>query len=149
MRRSDAGYSFIEVFITILVIALISSIIYTNSSKITESIGKGSRELSRSYDLTTLIVTLDREAQRVTTPWFLNSHKIEEDGSGIKLYYYNGDVDSYLLLESGENGLTISNSSSTLFRSKNLIGSFTFDESIIIYTQDGIELKFQLGVILA
>ena len=149
MRRSDAGYSFIEVFIAILIIALISSIIYINSSRILESIGKGSRELSRRYDLTNLIVILDREAQRVTTPWFLNSHKVEKSGSSIKLYYYNGDVDSYLLLESGEHGITISNSSSTLFSSKNLIGSFTIEGSTIIYTQGDIELKFQLGVTLA
>lgn len=147
--KGEEGYTFIEIFITILILGLISTIIYVNGSTILNSITKGDEELKTSYALTTLILTLNSEAQNITPLWFLDEYKVETEGDSLKIYYYNGDKNKVLSLTSNDSGVTISNNRGILFYSELLTGNFSFKESKIVYSLNERILTFALGVTLA
>lgn len=146
---SDEGFTFIEVFITVIIIAILSSIILINSTTILNSINQGKRDLSYKYQLINLRLLLKKEASNILTPWFLREYKVEEINSGIKIYYYNGDKESYLELTALEEGVVIKNDDNILFSSTNLKGEFIFKESFIVYKDGDREFIFPLGVFIA
>lgn len=143
------GYTFIELFMTILIIALISSVIYTNSSTITDSMIKSKNHLASKYDLIRLKLILGEETQKITPPWFMKEHKIINNGNSVDIYYYNGNKDDYIRILSSENGISILINESEIFNSSNLKGEIKIDLNYIIYSDIDNEIIFPFGVFFA
>ncbi|MGL1892033.1 MAG: hypothetical protein OCD02_10420 [Spirochaetaceae bacterium] len=146
---NDKGYTFIEVFITVLIVSLISTVLYTNSNQILTSLNKGTHNLKRSYDLLNLRHTLFFEAQNIMTPWFYTEHSIVQEQGFIEVFYYMGLPDYSIKISSSESGTFIYINDNIIYESKYLVGSFTITESAIKFVSEDIEFSFVLGVILA
>lgn len=146
--RSD-GYSFIEIFIVLIIVSLLSSLLLVNGNKITGIINKGRHELNVKYDLIKLREILGNEAKNVTPPWFLKTLPIEIEKDEIKISYYNGDKEDFLIIIKNEKGISVRNNDDILYSSSILNGKFTVTNSYITYTQDKYNFIFSFGVFLA
>lgn len=142
---SDKGFTFIEVFIAVVLIGILSTIILISSNRIVSSMNQGKENLDKRYQLLSLRLLLKKETQNIINPWFLKDYKIEDSKDGIILYYYKGNKDSYLELQSNEVGVTIITDDETLFASDTLKGKFTFEDNCIIYKFEDIMFIFPLG----
>lgn len=146
---NEDGYTFIEIFVAVIIIGIISTIVIINSSQITDSITQGKQSLSKKMNLITLKLVLKEEAQKINTTWFLKEHVYESNENKLIVYYYNGSKEDFLTLESTDYGIKISNSDGVIYSSNKLNGTFSIDGSFIMYKDDERTLSFPLGVFLA
>ncbi len=146
---NDDGYSFIEVFITLLIVCLISTIILLNSNTITKSINDSNLVLAEKNDFIQLRIILKEEAEEIIHPWFLKEYKVVLNSETLDIYYYHGDKNRCLTLYSGVNGVEIRDKNSIIFKSLILKGKFTFEDSLVTYADENGTIYFTLGVILA
>ncbi|QEN05060.1 hypothetical protein EW093_10180 [Thiospirochaeta perfilievii] len=144
----DDGYTFIETFITILILGLLSTIIYINSSTIQSFTSSSVDKLIVKNDLLHLKLLLKEEASRVKQPWFLSQYNYTLEGGILTLNYYNGLKNNTLIITTGVEGIIVESEKKALYSSKNLTGDIDFKDGFILYTQDNIEFKFPLGVII-
>jgi len=144
----DDGYTFIETFITILILGLLSTIIYINSSTIQSFTSSSVDKLIVKNDLLHLELLLTEEASRVKQPWFLSQYNYTLEGGILTLNYYNGLKDNTLIITTGVEGIIVESEKKAQYSSKNLTGDIDFKDGFILYTQDNIEFKFPLGVII-
>lgn len=143
----NEGYSFIDIFILLLFISLISTIIYTNSTDITRATSKTLYILNSNYDLLRLRVILTKECQSIKPPYFIGKHLYTKKLDSIDVYYYNGYKEQYLTIEINKDKLKIYTNSSLIFSSSNLFGTFTLEENYLNYVENNIKFSFPLGVI--
>lgn len=146
---NDDGYSFIEVFVAVILIGIISTIIYINGSQITDSITQGKNSLNKKFDLISLKLILKDESQKVRTPWFNKEYLYKSSENELILYYYNGNKDKYLKMETTDYGVKISSDTDIIYSSDKLTGTFSLKGSYITYKDEDRTFIFPLGVILA
>lgn len=146
---NSEGYTFIEVFLTLIIVAAIGLIVTINSHTIKESITKGKKRLNYKYQLLTMRILLKNEASKVVNPWFSKDYIIEKDSESLTLYYYNGDPEETLRLSNNNNGILIETGKKVIFKSNLLKGKFELERGYIIYLDNDIEFIFPLGAFLA
>lgn len=146
--RNNDGYTFIEIFMVLLIISLVSTIIYTNINKITDSINKSKVKLDSKYNLLKLQLIVSEELQKVKTPHLLNEHLIILESDCIILYYYEGDKESYIKLESMEEQINIYIGELLLSSFYNLKGMLILKKNYVIYKEDDFEMIFPLGTFI-
>lgn len=144
----DDAYTYIETFLLLLILGVISGVIYTNTRSISIFTTKSQNELMVKNDLLNMKLLLHEEIQKIQHPWFLKEYEFIEDTGSLEMFYYKGLKDQSLLIEFGENGLRISGNGEDLFLSPNLKGTFSFSYGFILYKEEEIILTFPLGVIL-
>lgn len=142
---TDEGFTFIEVFIAVVLIGILSTIILISSNRIVSSMNQGKENLDKRYQLLSLRLLLKKETQNIINPWFLKEYEVEESKDGIILYYYKGKKESFLELQSSEAGVSIITDEETLFSSDVLKGKFTFEDNYIIYKFNETVFIFPLG----
>ncbi len=144
----DDGYTFIEIFLLLLILGVISGIIYTNTKSISLFTTESQNELLIKNDLLNMRLLLQEELQKVQHPWFLRDYELIEDIGSIEIFYYTGLKDASLLLEYGDEGLWISGNGEHIFQSVNLKGSIQFSGGFITYSEENFIITLPLGVIL-
>lgn len=142
---NDEGYTYIETFITIIIVLLISTVIYTQAEGINSFIKSSRGDLQATYDNLKLKVTLLEEVQNIRPPWFHNENNIEETDEYLRLYYYNGDPIQYLEFSTSE-GVLISSSDSILFQSTLCNGTFSFVNNILLYEDNKYNFQVRLCI---
>lgn len=145
---NDNGYTFIEIFIVILIIGLISTVIFTNSSKIQGLMDNTRVTLQEMDELLSLQLIVSSEAQKIKPPWFLKEYKYTKEDNLLRVNYYIGDMESELILDSSNGEITITSTAGILFHSNKLQGSFNISDNFIVFTHEKLELVFPLGVFL-
>lgn len=146
----NEGYTFIEVFISLILIGLISTIIATNYGIITNRLNRGRDNLIISYEQLCLKLIVSNECQKIKPPWFLRRYEVIRTGGSIEVFYYNGIKEDSLKISFLEgDGITVSGGGVSVYHSENLEGSFEFSGTEIIYTEGDILLRFPFGVFLA
>lgn len=130
--RSD-GYTYMETFITIIILGLITATLYTQYSRIEEFLLMGQKELQLHSDNLNLRLVMLEEVQKIKHPWFLKEYLLEEEEGVLKLFYYKGDPELFIDFIYGDDGIIISNSDGILFQSEHCNGSFEFEEGKVYY----------------
>ncbi len=144
----DDGYTFIETFLLLLILGVISGVIYTNTRSISLFTTKSQNELMVKNDLLNMKLIMLEEIQKIRHPWFLKEYDYLEDTGTLEIFYYTGSKEISILFEYGENGLRVTGNGEDLFLSTNLKGSISLNDGFITYKQEDIILIFPLGVIL-
>lgn len=145
----NEGYSFIEIFIVLIIVSLISTLLLVNSNKITSTINKGKENLQIKHDLIKLRIVLEKECQKIQPIWFSSSIPHEYNGNNIKIYYYNGDKDSYLEILKTVDFIQINHRDNILFYSEQINGNFSISNKYLGFTFKEYNFKFNFGVIIA
>lgn len=145
--QSD-GYTYIETFITIIILGLITATIYTQYNKIENFLLKGQNKLQIHADHLNLRLILLGEVQEVRTPWFYKEYKIDEEEGNIKLYYYRGEPELYLDITFNDDGITISTTDELLFQSKYCKGSFKFEDGTLYYRDENFPYQVSTCITL-
>lgn len=140
--RED-GYTYIDTSLSILLMLLISTVIFTQYGRITHFIESSSSDLEQTYQKTQLRSVMLNEISRVLQPWFLHEYHYQEVDNSLIIYYYSGDKESYLELSGGDNGVKILTGDTILFTSTELKGTFQFQDGIVHYseTDDSFQVK--------
>lgn len=133
--QSD-GYTYIETFITIIILSLITATLFTQYSDIKEFLVKGQLELQSHYEKMQLRVVILEEVQKIRNPWFMKEYNLEEEEGKLKLYYYLGDPELFLEFQYGEGGVTISSKDGYIFQSETSLGSFEFKKGVLYYLDE-------------
>lgn len=146
--KSD-GYSFIEIFIVIIIISLISTMLLVNSNKISTTIFESKKNLSIKHDLIKLRIVLKNECQKVTPPWFINAIPNEITKESMKIFYYRGDKDQFLEILTLDSGTTVKQGDLILFHSENIKGNFAVSNNLLSFTFEDYSFVFNFGVVIA
>lgn len=142
----NEGYSIIEIFFLLFFISIVSTIIYTHISSISNAIYKSKNKLDMNYDLIRLRLLLTKECQRISPPYFLKNHKSMVDKDILNIYFYNGIKNECLTLTTSNNELNIYVNNKIIFKSKNIKGIFIFEGNYILYQDNDYEFLFSFGV---
>jgi len=146
LLKSD-GYTITEVIVTLLIISIISTILFSNSSKIEDVIFKSKNELNIKIEEIKLINILNQEVQNIQQPWFLDDYLVEEKNNSIEFFYYKGIKESSLLLDFKDK-VSIIIDGRKIYESKKLVATFNFNDGFINMKTDK-KYKFLLGVQIA
>ncbi|QEN04217.1 prepilin-type N-terminal cleavage/methylation domain-containing protein [Thiospirochaeta perfilievii] len=134
---SNDGFTLIEVIVAILIVAIISTVIYTNLTDISQAVSKSKQSLNRDSDILTLRTILLTEVTNINSPWYIKELKVEKDDKAIKIYYYNGDPNRFISFYFSD-GIRIFIDSSEIFYSNLLDGKFLLDNRTLQYTEKEI-----------
>lgn len=145
----NEGYTFIEIFIVILIMGVISTVIYTNISTISVSVSQSRHNLAKYNDLLNLKIVLDQEIQNIKPPWFLKEYKFDLKDNYLEIFYYLGKKENSLLFEYSDECICIKYNESVIFESENLNGKFFLEDNKLYYIDNDRTLTFQLGVSFA
>lgn len=144
LSQSD-GYSYIEVFIVLLIFSLVGTLLLTNQGKLFTIANKSKVRLEEKSQILSLRTTLKDEVQKIAPPWFISSIPYEVGSTTIKIFYYNGVKEDYLLIDTNK-GIRISNSSEELVYFPELEGTFSITTSSVNYSYKDYKLTFYFGV---